>query len=244
MLRRHLWVFSGAIARSDGEAQEGDLVRVVDNAGNFLGIGYCQIGSIAVRILTFANEEINNDFWEKSIEKSYILRKNLGLISERNTTFRLIHGEGDNLPGLVVDVYGETAVIQAYTVGMHLVRQTLAELITKVVPTVKNVFYKSEMTLPYKAPIEREDNYLIGNHENKFLTLENNLLFQIDWLRGQKTGFFIDQRENRSLLEYYAHGKQVLNMFCYTGGVDFRFMPCAAVQNLYILLTVLQRRLN
>ncbi|GHT17606.1 SAM-dependent methyltransferase [Bacteroidia bacterium] len=218
-LRRwHPWVFSGAIARADGKAQEGDIVQVVDSAGNFLGMGHCQIGSIAVRMLTFENEKIDNLFWKNKFAEAYRLRQNLGLISDSNTTFRLIHGEGDNLPGLVVDVYGETAVVQAHTVGMHLIRQTLAELIVEVVPTVKNVFYKSETTLPYKAPIEHEDGYLVGKQENYFSAIENGLRFQVDWLRGQKTGFFIDQRENRALLERYAHGKQVLNMFCYTGG--------------------------
>ncbi|MDR1653425.1 MAG: class I SAM-dependent rRNA methyltransferase [Prevotellaceae bacterium] len=216
--RLHPWVFSGAVARADGEAQEGDIVRVADAEGNFIGIGHCQTGSIAVRILTFEDEIIDEHFWRKKLEKACWLRLNIGLISATNTTFRLVYGEGDNLPGLVVDVYGETAVIQAHTVGMHLIRQMLAQLIMKIVPHIKNVFYKSENTLPGKAPVEREEGYLAGNHNNKFTTLENGLLFQVDWLHGQKTGFFIDQRENRSLLEHYAHGKHVLNMFAYTGG--------------------------
>ena len=219
LLRFHPWVFSGAIQRFEGNPAEGDLVEVMDSHRNFLGIGHYQIGSIAVRIVSFEKKEINDDFWMNKILQAYKLRCTLGLVNPpQNNTYRLIHGEGDNLPGLIVDVYDHTAVLQAHSVGMHQIRQTLAEKIVEVVPAVKNVFYKSETTLPFNAPIEPEDGYLIGGENNSFKAVESGLQFQVDWLRGQKTGFFIDQRENRLLLEKYSKDKSVLNMFCYTGG--------------------------
>ena len=229
ILRFHPWVFSGAIMRIDGKPAEGDLVQVLSADGQFLAIGHYQIGSIAVRIISFENQNIDEDFWSKKIENAFLLRKNLSLISEKNNTYRLVHGEGDSLPGLIVDVYDDTAIMQAHSVGMHLVRNVLAETIVKKVDGVKNVFYKSETTLPYKAGIESEDGYLIGKNSSE-IAIENGLQFHIDWMKGQKTGFFIDQRENRSLLEYYATGKSVLNMFCYTGGFSVYAMRGAASQ--------------
>ena len=229
ILRFHPWVFSGAIMRIDGKPAEGDLVQVLSADGQFLAIGHYQIGSIAVRIISFENQNIDENFWSKKIENAFLLRKNLGLISEKNNTYRLVHGEGDSLPGLIVDVYDDTAIMQAHSVGMHLVRNVLAEIIVKKVDGVKNVFYKSETTLPYKAGIESEDGYLIGKNSSE-IAIENGLQFHIDWMKGQKTGFFIDQRENRSLLEYYATGKSVLNMFCYTGGFSVYAMRGAASQ--------------
>jgi len=229
ILRFHPWVFSGAIMRIDGKPAEGDLVQVLSADGQFLAIGHYQIGSIAVRIISFENQNIDEDFWSKKIENAFLLRKNLGLISEKNNTYRLVHGEGDSLPGLIVDVYDDTAIMQAHSVGMHLVRKVLAEIIVKKVDGVKNIFYKSETTLPYKAGIESEDGYLIGKNSSE-IAIENGLQFHIDWMKGQKTGFFIDQRENRSLLEYYAAGKSVLNMFCYTGGFSVYAMRGAASQ--------------
>lgn len=217
LLRFHPWVFSGAIQKIQGNPQEGELVQVRDCRNNFLGVGHYQIGSIAVRILSFSEEDVTTDFWKNRIAQSYLMRKNLGLESETNNTYRLVHGEGDFLPGLIVDVYGDTAVMQAHSVGMHTERKQIAQAIVDAVPCIKNVYYKSEGTLPYKAPIEKEDGYLIGG-EGTDVALENGLRFHIDWLRGQKTGFFVDQRYNRSLLEQYSKGKKVLNMFCYTGG--------------------------
>ena len=218
LLRFHPWVFSGAIQRIEGKPAEGELVEVLDCNRNFLAIGHYQIGSIAVRVVSFEQQKINDNFWSRKIELAYKMRESIGLVSDANNTFRLVHGEGDSLPGLIVDVYDDTAVMQAHSVGMHETRETIAKAIVANVPGVKNVYYKSESTLPFKADITPEDGYLIGDDTKKYIGLENGLKFQMDWLRGQKTGFFVDQRENRSLLERYAAGKSVLNMFCYTGG--------------------------
>ena len=230
LLRFHPWIFSGAI-RSIAldkdypyvEPREGEIVQVVDAKGNILGVGHYQIGSIAVRILAFGVSELPKDFWQERIAAAYEVRNSLGLITTENNTFRLIHGEGDFLPGLIVDVYADTAVIQAHSIGMHYHRQEIADAIIQVVPQVDKVYYKSDDTLPHKAVIEgARVGYLIGaekaDTEGDFWAKENGLDFRIDWLRGQKTGFFIDQRDNRSLLEHYAKDKEVLNMFCYTGG--------------------------
>lgn len=218
-LRRfHPWVFSGAIQSIEGKPEEGDLVAVYAADKSFLAIGHYQIGSIAVRVLSFAEIAIAEQFWLDKVNAAYQLRVAAGLIHPDNNTFRLIHGEGDNLPGLIVDVYGDTAVMQAHSVGMHHARKVLAEAIVKSAPGVQNVYYKSETTLPFKAGLEPENGFLIGKDNAGHTTLENGLQFQVDWLKGQKTGFFIDQRENRALLEQYAKGKSVLNMFCYTGG--------------------------
>ena len=229
LLRFHPWVFSGAIRSIELDAdyphaqpQEGEIVKVVDCKGNTLGVGHYQIGSIAVRILEFGVGELPTDFWKKRIAAAYGVRESLGLVTEENNTYRLIHGEGDFLPGLIVDVYADTAVIQAHSVGMHYHREEIAEAIVEVVAQVDKVYYKSDDTLPHKAMIQGDRvGYLIGGdrvEDKEFWAKENGLSFRIDWLRGQKTGFFIDQRDNRALLEQYAKDKDVLNMFCYTGG--------------------------
>ena len=237
--RFHPWVFSGAIARvlldasHKGDAPvEGELVCVRSAANEVLGIGHWQIGSIAVRILAFGVEQLPSDFWCERIRAAYKVREAIGLIRPDNNTFRLIHGEGDFLPGLIVDVYADTAVVQAHSIGMHESRNEIANALMSEIPQVQNVYYKSDDTLPFKASIEGDKvGYLIKNQESKiknqkspithsdeFWSVENGLEFRIDWLRGQKTGFFVDQRENRALVERYASGKDVLNMFCYTGG--------------------------
>lgn len=227
--RFHPWVFSGAIARVVLDAshkaaapEEGELVCVESAQGETLGVGHWQVGSIAVRILAFGVQKLPADFWEQRIRAAYRVRECLGLIRTDNNTFRLIHGEGDFLPGLIVDVYADTAVVQAHSVGMHLCREVIAKTIATVVPQVQNVYYKSDDTLPFKAPVEGDKvGYLIRNtspESEEFWSVENGLSFRIDWLRGQKTGFFVDQRENRALVERYAANKDVLNMFCYTGG--------------------------
>lgn len=217
--RFHPWVFSGAVAKMTGEPEEGEVVEVYTASGEFIAIGHYQIGSIAVRVLSFEKRAIDKAFIRERLTAAYNMRKAMNLdFSERNNTFRLVHGEGDFLPGLVIDIYGSTAVMQAHSVGMHLMRNLIAESIIEVFDgKVSCVFYKSETTLPYKADTGAEDGYLIG--EDKIaLATENGLKFLIDWEKGQKTGFFIDQRENRALVERYAHGRKVLNMFCYTGG--------------------------
>lgn len=188
-MRFHPWVFSGAIAHADGRANEGDVVRVVDRDGRFLAVGHYQNSSIAVRILSFADRPIDEAFYRERIRAAYAVRKALGLVGAPNSdTYRLVHGEGDNLSGLVVDIYGDTAVVQAHSVGMHNVREWLARLLVEEVEGLHNVYYKSEGTLPYKAPVVAEDGYLIGT-ANDCIATENGLKFQVDWLRGQKTGF-------------------------------------------------------
>ncbi len=219
ILRFHPWVFSGAIQRIEGKPEEGDLVEVLACDGQFLALGHYQIGSIAVRILTFKPAEIDRAFWINRIRTAYELRQTLGLVgTDRNNTYRLVHGEGDNLPGLIIDIYAATAVMQAHSIGMHRSRKEIAEALKEVLgDSLHNIYYKSEATLPFKADLGNEDGYLLGEDEDD-TAIENGLRFCIDWQKGQKTGFFVDQRENRKLLEQYAKGRKVLNMFCYTGG--------------------------
>ena len=218
--RFHPWVFSGAIAHKPEDLMEGETVRVLSADGTFLGVGHFQIGSIAIRIMSFVDEPVDRAFYEKIMGNAYRMRLALKLIRPDNTIFRLVHGEGDFLPGLIIDVYGETAVIQAHSVGIHRDLALVTEALQHILPTdvVKHIFYKSEGTLPFKADIFPEDNYLSGGIDVDEIAMENGLRFRIDWLKGQKTGFFVDQRENRALLEHYATGRRVLNMFCYTGG--------------------------
>ena len=217
--RYHPWVFSGAVNHIDGKVQEGDLVRVLTFDGSFIAIGHWQIGSIAVRVLTFEDEPIDHRFWVQRIQAALDVRKSIGLADNpQNTTFRLIHGEGDNLPGLIVDLYGQTAVMQAHSVGMHVCRGEIAEALREVLgERLNSIYYKSETTLPFKAELGQENGFLYGSTSDN-IAMENGLRFHIDWLRGQKTGFFVDQRDNRALVEQYSKGRKVLNMFCYTGG--------------------------
>lgn len=251
--RFHPWVFSGAIFRMEdefgGEVQpeEGDWVRVVSSQGEFLALGQYQIGSIAVRIFSFDEEEFDDTFFQRRLQSAYDLRKSLGLIREDNNAYRLVHGEGDGLPGLIIDVYAHTAVMQAHTPGIHYIREALAEdLISVAGAEIRNVYYKSETTLGYKTEARQEaeaegesvNGYLVidgklvtDQAQGKALestisdvALENGLKFHVDWLKGQKTGFFVDQRENRALVEHFAKGRKVLNMFCYTGGFSFYAM--------------------
>lgn len=217
--RFHPWIFSGAIQRIEGKPEEGDVVTVFTNDRKFIARGHVQVGSIAVRVLTFKDEPIDRQFWERRIATAYDLRERTGISSrEDNTTYRLVHGEGDNLPGLIIDIYGDTAVMQAHSVGMHVNRMDIAEAVKKCLgDKIKNIYYKSDTTLPYKADINKDNGYIMGGNASNIST-EYGLKFHIDWLRGQKTGFFVDQRENRALLEKYAKGRKLLNMFCYTGG--------------------------
>lgn len=223
--RFHPWVFSGAIQRIKGNPVEGDVVTVEDWQGKFVGIGHYQIGSIAIRILSFAPVEIDLTFYRDRLKTAYDMRRSLGLENgEYNNAYRLVHGEGDHLPGLIIDIYRNTAVMQAHSPGMHYARHTLAQALKEVMgDKLDNIYYKSETTLPYKAALEQENEYLLGGAGDDTAT-ENGLKFHVDWLRGQKTGFFVDQRDNRSLLERYSRNRKVLNMFCYTGGFSFYAM--------------------
>jgi 23S rRNA (cytosine1962-C5)-methyltransferase len=223
--RKHPWVFSGAIYNADETLQEGDVVRILTANGDFIAVGHWQIGSIAVRILSFVDEEINVEFYENRLSTALDVRKSIGLLRSEeqngttiNNTFRLVHGEGDGLPGLVIDFYADTAVMQAHSVGMHCDRLMIAQALKRVMgDELLAVYYKSETTLPYKADLSQENGFILGTSTND-IAVENGLKFHIDWLKGQKTGFFVDQRDNRSLLEQYSKGRKVLNMFCYTGG--------------------------
>ena len=250
LLRFHPWVFSGAIYRMEDEfgsevqPEEGDWVRVVSSQGEFLALGQYQIGSIAVRIFSFDEDEFDDEFFLRRLRSAYELRQTLGLIRDDNNAYRLVHGEGDGLPGLIIDVYAHTAVMQAHTAGIHYIREALAEDLIRVAGAeIRNVYYKSETTLGYKTEARQEaeaegssvNGYLIidgkpvadaaqGRALEQTISdvaLENGLKFHVDWLKGQKTGFFVDQRENRALVEHFARGRRVLNMFCYTGGFSF-----------------------
>lgn len=231
LLRFHPWVFSGAVASVDGAVQDGDLVRVLSHRGDSLGVGHWAEGSIAVRMLSFiANEEIDEAFWQSRLASALALRISSGLLREddpeatRSNVYRLTHGEGDQLPGLIIDVYGDTAVMQAHSMGMHRSREVVAQALMQVYTemlggnSLKAVYYKSSGTLPSREQREAcTDDFLIG-HTKASPVWENGIRFLPDWLRGQKTGFFVDQRDNRSLVEHYAKGRRVLNAFCYTGG--------------------------
>lgn len=223
--RFHPWVFSGAILHADDGIEEGDTVRVITSSGDFIAVGHYQIGSIAVRVLSFRDVTVDSSFWESRIRSALNLRVAMGIADNpTNNTYRLVHGEGDNLPGLVVDVYGKTAVMQAHSVGMHICRMDVAQAIVKVSDgRIENIYYKSETTLPFKADLGQENGFIYGSSDDN-TAMENGLRFHVDWLKGQKTGFFVDQRENRSLLERYSYGRKVLNMFCYTGGFSFYAM--------------------
>ena len=226
LLRFHPWVFSGAIARVEGNPEEGEVVEVYTSDKQYIASGHYQIGSIAVRVLTFKKEDINHDFWVRRLTVARNLRQALRLIgTETNNACRLVHGEGDNLPGLIIDLYDHTAVMQAHSAGMHVYRHEIAKALKEVMgDTVSNIYYKSETTLPFKADLESTENGFLLGGSTENVAMENGLLFHVDWLKGQKTGFFVDQRDNRALLEHYSLGRNVLNMFCYTGGFSFYAM--------------------
>lgn len=224
-LRRfHPWVFSGAIQQMEQGIEEGEIVRVVTCSGDFIAVGHYQQGSIAVRVLSFSDVQIDDEFWHSRLESALRMRQAIGIADNPdNNTYRLVHGEGDNLPGLIIDVYGQTAVMQAHSIGMHQCRKQLARVLADVMASrVQHIYYKSETTLPFMTADDM-NGFLHGGSDDNIAT-ENGLKFRVDWLKGQKTGFFVDQRENRSLLEHYARGKRVLNMFCYTGGFSFYAM--------------------
>jgi len=224
-LRRfHPWVFSGAIHHMEDGIEEGEIVRVLTNSGEFIAVGHYQQGSIAERVLSFSDVLIDDEFWHSRLSSALAMRQSIGIADNaQNNTYRLVHGEGDNLPGLIIDVYDQTAVMQAHSIGMHMCRKDIARVLQDVMKSrISHIYYKSETTLPFMTADDMS-GFLVGGGDNNIAT-ENGLKFRVDWLRGQKTGFFVDQRENRSLLEHYAHGKRVLNMFCYTGGFSFYAM--------------------
>lgn len=235
--RFHPWVFSGAIARIDEGVSEGEIVRVVTNSGDFIAVGHYQEGSIAVRVLTFSDVQVDDEFWHSRLSSALQMRQAIGIADNpNNNTYRLVHGEGDNLPGLIIDVYGQTAVMQAHSIGMHLCRKEIAHALVDVMESrISHIYYKSETTLPFMTADDMnatphfdndevlKNGFLVGGSDDNIAT-ENGLKFRVDWLKGQKTGFFVDQRENRSLLEKFSKGKRVLNMFCYTGGFSFYAM--------------------
>ena len=225
LLRYHPWVFSGAIHHADNDISEGDVVRVYTLNGDYIAVGHYQQGSIAVRVLSFDDVSIDDAFWHHRLAEALKVRQRIGLIpisGERGTTaYRLVHGEGDQMPGLIIDIYGSMAVMQAHSIGMHLARHAIAKQLVDVMQgVITSVYYKSEGTLSFMDP---ENGFIIGS-EGENIALENGLRFYVDWQRGQKTGFFVDQRDNRALLEQYARGRRVLNMFCYTGGFSFYAM--------------------
>lgn len=222
--RCHPWIFSGAIEHiSEGSTplREGDVVDVVTKQGDFIARGHYQIGSIAVRVLSFEREEIDQAWWNNRIARARELREALGMLhNERTTCYRLVHGEGDMLPGLVIDIYEHTAVVQCHSVGMYLSRMNIAEALRQAYGNeIEAIYDKSSQTLPFKADLGAVDGYLWGRTPQKDnVVLENGLKFLVNWEEGQKTGFFIDQRNNRDLVRQYARGRKVLNTFCYTGG--------------------------
>ncbi|KAA6349016.1 Ribosomal RNA large subunit methyltransferase I [termite gut metagenome] len=223
--RFHPWIFSGAIAPTNEKIEEGEMVEVYTSQKQFIAEGHYQIGSIAVRVLSFKQETIDNTFWKRRLKAAYKMRKNIGLVPNPDSNvYRLIHGEGDNLPGLIIDIYAKTAVMQAHSIGMHIARMTIAQTLIEITTgEIEHIYYKSETTLPFKASLYLENGFLIGGTSDN-TAKEYGLAFHVDWLKGQKTGFFVDQRENRALLEHYAKGRSVLNMFCYTGGFSFYAM--------------------
>ena len=225
LLRRHPWVFSGAIAQIEGQPAEGDIVKVYSHTQEFLAAGHYQIGSIAVRILSFEERPIDQPFWKERIGQAYRTRIAIGLADNpHNNVYRLVHGEGDDLPGLVIDYYAGVAVVQFHSVGMYRNKDEICRALQEVMGDRLTAIYdKSESTLPYKAGLQPQNGYIWGQSDN-FTAMENGLRFNVDWIEGQKTGFFIDQRENRALLERYARGRDTLNMFCYTGGFSFYAM--------------------
>lgn len=235
LLRFHPWVFSGAIAQVQGEEpKEGDIVAVYASDGSFLACGHYQIGSIAVRVLSFDSDVLSPDFWEVMISRALQVRIAVGLHgSDTTNCYRLVHGEGDNLPGLIIDYYDGVCVMQAHSVGMFRAKKQISEALQKVYgESLKAVYDKSSGTAPFKAGLDLIDGYMYRRedfHQNELTVLENGHKFIVNWLDGQKTGFFLDQRENRALVGRYAAGRNVLNLFCYTGGFSMYALAAGAV---------------
>ena len=236
LLRRHPWIFSGAIEhiKCDGELTEGEVVDVFTRAGNFIARGHYQIGSIAVRVLTFEeSEQIDQNWWNQRIAIAYDVRRTLDLTDNAHTNcYRLVHGEGDSLPGLVIDIYDRTAVVQCHSVGMYRSRMAIAEALRTVYgEKLEAIYDKSSQTVPFKAGLNAVDGYIWGHSDHKtHVVVENGEKFLVNWEEGQKTGFFLDQRRNRELVRHYAKGRTVLNTFCYTGGFSVYAASGGAVE--------------
>lgn len=231
-LRRfHPWVFSGAVAKIEGAPEEGEIVSVFSHSGELLACGHYQIGSISVRVLSFDTSCMMPDFWENRIAAAHKARISMNLCGNSDTDcYRLIHGEGDNLPGLIVDIYGDVAVMQAHSAGMFKAREAIAKALKKVYgENLKAVYDKSAATAPFKAGLELNDGYILGESTGENVVLENGHKFIVNWEEGQKTGFFLDQRENRRIVGSYAQGRKVLNLFCYTGGFSIYAMAAGAL---------------
>lgn len=220
LLRFHPWVFSGAVKYIEGNPTEGGLVEVRSSNNDFLALGHYHSGSITVRILSFYDVEIDETFWYQRLATALNNRMLLGLYpSSITSTFRLVHGEGDSLPGLIVDIYGSTAVMQCHTAGMYNIRKLIAQHIVRLFNgAITAVYDKSEGTLPMREVLNPTDGYIVGSNAPSCVVYENGFKFHVSWEDGQKTGFFIDQRENRQLLRQYSNGKTVLNTFGYSGG--------------------------
>ena len=235
LMRFHPWVFSGAVAQATGEPAEGDLVEVYSAAGEFLAVGHFQIGSIAVRILSFDRSALDPDFYEVMLRRALEVRRAAGLYGsddQATNAFRLVHGEGDSLPGLIIDWYDGVCVLQAHSVGMFRAKKQICEALKAIFgDSLKAVYDKSSGTAPYKAGLTLIDGYLYraeGFSDDEQTVLENGHRFIVNWTEGQKTGFFLDQRENRALVGRYAAGRRVLNLFCYTGGFSIYALAAGA----------------
>ena len=217
--RFHPWIFSGAIESADSGLQAGDIVTIVDSRNNILGTGFAEAGNIAVKVLSFDNRKIDRFFWKERLAKAFELRQLMGLTDNEHTNcYRLVHSEGDELPGLIIDIYNKTAVVQAQTEGMALNVKTIAEVLMTIEGLgIDSVYNKSSEAMQRMGKEAVEDGYIIGENSDDFV-LENDSKFLVDWEGGQKTGFFLDQRFNRDLVRQLAKGKNVLNTFCYTGG--------------------------
>ena len=230
LLRFHPWIFSGAIHHADEGIAEGETVRVFTSEGKFIAVGHYQIGTITVRVLSFSDVLIDDDFWKQRLNAALQMRQKIGVVDNpQNDTYRLVHGEGDSLPGLIVDCYGPTAVMQAHSVGMHVCREQICKALVDVMGgKIAQVYYKSETTLPFKSGLGQEDGFLCGSTDNN-LAMENGLQFNIDWLRGQKTGFFVDQRETDPYWNTMPKTRPYSICFVIQGA--FPCMPCEAVQS-------------
>ncbi|GJM35412.1 MAG: SAM-dependent methyltransferase [Saprospiraceae bacterium] len=228
--RFHPWVFSGAVTHLETPIEDGTTVEVYSHGKEYLATGHYQNGSICVRIVSFRQGLLDQDFWNEKLGNAFTYRQSAGLTDRLDTNaFRLVHAEGDGLPGLVIDIYHQTAVIQCHSIGMHLAREKIAAALRQILPDLKIIYDKSRETLPARYAETITNTYLYGNATDDTI-LEYGNVFAVDWESGQKTGFFLDQRENRHLLSQYASGKTVLNAFCYSGGFSIYALKAGAKQ--------------